>query len=644
MTRIHMTLLLITAIMHPATWASDQCPVDKIMSDEFRTFEYVATADASGRWLAAGTEAVSAGVDNLRVFFFEADEDGRYQLVHFIESPQGDAEDAFGRELVLWADGGGDALAVVGAMFADGVETDHGAAHVYAFNGQEFALQQTLLPFDTHEPEFGSENGDRFGDCVATNGQRIVVGSPYDELDPEDIPTGDDGLRAGSAYVFKYDGTSWQPEQKLRASNQGSFDWFGSAVAIGSGICEGQILVGAFEGTIVGGSTGGVYAFTYNDATSQWIETPGVLLGDAASGLFFGYSMDLHASEDECIAVVGALGQDDDFVSRGGAYVFRFDPSTKTWNEEQKLVPAESDSLRNFGLFVSTSGDRVAIFAAIDDEDGTSFIYDRMVYLFEYDAQQSPPWTEKRKFTTPGTRRVNGFAARGAELYEDKMFVPARTDSTVNISAGAIFEYDLDTAYLLSNGPFQPFAERAFNLYIDPRMESTDRAGLDIGITQFNLTFSEPVHDVGGMDLTAAAFTIENTGSASPPNVLSVETTDRQNVTITIDRPITVDQWTSVRANVAGAAGTSACALHVGFLPGDVNQDGVVAPTDLFRIRQTVNLSLSPIDGAFTDYVDIDRDSNITPLDLFRFRQLINGIGPATRAWGKQSLPFGPTE
>ena len=48
--------------------------------------------------------------------------------------------------------------------------------------------------------------GDEFGYSVAVDGDRAVIGAPYDD---------DLGADSGSAYVFRFDGYNWVQEAKL---------------------------------------------------------------------------------------------------------------------------------------------------------------------------------------------------------------------------------------------------------------------------------------------------------------------------------------------------------------------------------------------------------------------------------------------
>ena len=67
------------------------------------------------------------------------------------------------------------------------------------------------------------EAGDQFGFSVSISGDVAVVGA-----------WGDDhaGLYSGSAYVYRFDGSTWVEEQKLTASDAAAWDSFGSSLSV----------------------------------------------------------------------------------------------------------------------------------------------------------------------------------------------------------------------------------------------------------------------------------------------------------------------------------------------------------------------------------------------------------------------------
>ncbi len=196
------------------------------------------------------------------------------------------------------------------------------------------------------------------------------------------------------------------------------------------------------------------------------------------------------------------------------------------------------------------------------------------------------------------------------------------------------------------------FHDASFTGYIDPRAESDDGVNYNLGLTEITIEFSEPVRNLGGDPLSAGAFAIRQTGPGTPPNVTGISTADNQTVTVLLDRIITLQEWTTVEAQVENMNGQPIADLgdlgpgnaepdrvDVGFLPGDVDQSGNVSPFDLLAFRQIINGVFHHLPGVDTDYIDTDRDGSSTPFDLLVYRQLINGVSPpATEAWATQSM------
>lgn len=195
--------------------------------------------------------------------------------------------------------------------------------------------------------------------------------------------------------------------------------------------------------------------------------------------------------------------------------------------------------------------------------------------------------------------------------------------------------------------------------YIDPRDESSNGVDLDLGIDTIKIAFNKPVRDIGmneGGGLTIDAFGVAiNKAIPTTPTVVAVESENNIEVTLTLSGPIPVGAWTTIIANVEDFAGRpiitngnqgpdvdEADRIDLGFLPGDVDQNEIVNPLDLFRFRQFVLDVTAPEFGTREDFIDTDRNGTINPVDLLHFRNLIGGNGVATQVWSGESLPSRP--
>ncbi len=139
-------------------------------------------------------------------------------------------------------------------------------------------------------------------------------------------------------------------------------------------------------------------------------------------------------------------------------------------------------------------------------------------------------------------------------------------------------------------------------------------------------------------------------GQILPNAVASVDATGNPTVLVTLERPISLQEWTTTQAVVQNAGGVHITNLgdlgsanepdrhDSGFMPCDVDQSGSCSPFDLLRFRQFVNQVSTPDCGVLLDFLDIDRTGTTGPFDLLAFRQLVNGVFPATQPWGNTPM------
>jgi len=190
--------------------------------------------------------------------------------------------------------------------------------------------------------------------------------------------------------------------------------------------------------------------------------------------------------------------------------------------------------------------------------------------------------------------------------------------------------------------------------YIDPRIENLDLNDRTpkLGVKSVVLVFSEPVFAPDGGEVKPAEFIVGETGGGVPPMVMAVSTSDNVEFKLELDRPITLEEWTTIQAVVVDACGNLIVnqgdlgpgnpepdRVDYGFLPGDIDQNGETVPLDLIRFRQFIATGVNPNDCAAYLYYDIDRDGAFPlPLDLIRYRQILAGAPPATKAWLAESM------
>ncbi len=307
--------------------------------------------------------------------------------------------------------------AIVGALEADcPAGSSCGSAYVYRYDGMAWIQEQKLTASD------GASN-DYFGSSVSVSGDRAIVGARWD-----DCPAGG---HCGSAYVYRYDGTTWVQEQKLTPSDAVPGDDFGLSVSVSADTA----IVGARWDNCPGGyDCGAVYTYRYDG--TNWVQEQKLTASDAAPGDAFGRSISLSGDR----VIVGALYDDCPGVPHtncGAAYVYRYNGTT--WAQEQKLTASDAAQEDLFGVSVSLSGDRAIVGASFDD---CPPIYNcGSAYVYRYD---ETTWVQEQKLTASDGARDDRFGF-SISLSGDRAIVGAYWDDCLagpNCGSAYVYRYD----------------------------------------------------------------------------------------------------------------------------------------------------------------------------------------------------------
>lgn len=150
------------------------------------------------------------------------------------------------------------------------------------------------------------------------------------------------------------------------------------------------------------------------------------------------------------------------------------------------------------------------------------------------------------------------------------------------------------------------------------------------GTQTVDVRFNSPT--VAGM--TSSELIVTEWGDDSiAPTIDSVETISTDTVRIQLSQPIAPGAWTVITHLPSG---TSVC---LGSLPGDVNGDGVAAPSDILAVIDCLNGTAGQ--GCGDAQVDVDRSGEAGPSDILRVIDLLNGAG-AFDAWLNATLGPSP--
>ncbi len=273
--------------------------------------------------------------------------------------------DEFGMSVGISGD-----TAVVGALGAMG---NRGAAYVFVRSGTTWTQQAKLLAKD-------AADGDTFGWTVAISGDTILLSAPRKDFirgaayvftrsgitwteqakltaDTRQVNSffginlklnGDDAIigapfadnKAGLAFVFHRDGSTWTQQGTLMASDRAPGGFFGGALDV-----DGERAIVGASGFDIG-SPGAAYVFVRSGGT--WTQEAKLT---SAAAVRFGGDVAIRNG----IAVIGAPDSNDNV---GTAHVFA--PIAGTWTEQSKLAPMDGAPLDHFGT-IAMDGNTLAV-------------------------------------------------------------------------------------------------------------------------------------------------------------------------------------------------------------------------------------------------------------------------------------------
>lgn len=316
-----------------------------------------------------------------------------WQQEAYLKASNTGAGDSFGYRVSLE----GDTLAV-GAVHEDSaagdIDGDQGdsgteVGAVYVFRRTGATWQQ-----EAYIKASNAETDDRFGASVSLSGDALAVGA----VGEDSAAIGVDGNQSdntaessAAVYVFRRTGTTWQQESYIKASNTGSFDGFGHAVALSgdtlavSAVLEDSAAIGVDgnQSDDTAHNSGAVYVFQRTGST--WQQEAYLKASNTGGGDEFGFAVALSGN----ILAVGArfegnaasgvqMGSDvpagdTGTVGQSGAvYVFR--RADSAWQQEAYVKSANISTDRGserFGTSVSLSGDTLAAGRTGDDSKST---------------------------------------------------------------------------------------------------------------------------------------------------------------------------------------------------------------------------------------------------------------------------------
>lgn len=274
----------------------------------------------------------------------------------------------------------------MGGDEASALAEDSGAVYVFTLAGDNWQQQAFLKASNTGA-------GDGFGArlSLSANGNRLVVGAPYEQSVSQALPADNSVVNAGAAYIYSRASGSWGFDAYLKASNAQSDGRFGVSVSIsqdGSTVAvgasgESSIAIGVNGNQLDRSNPESGAAYIYSLAGDGWVQHSYIKASNGDVGDLFGAAIGLNAAGD--LLVVGAPSEssgaegvsgsqaDNSATDAGAVYVFELEGGA--WSQLKYVKAPNTEAADKFGSYLSldASGDVLAVGAPEERSSSTLF-------------------------------------------------------------------------------------------------------------------------------------------------------------------------------------------------------------------------------------------------------------------------------
>ncbi|KAA3614975.1 MAG: T9SS C-terminal target domain-containing protein [Calditrichaeota bacterium] len=420
--------------------------------------------------------------------------------------------------------------ALVGAI---GDNSNAGAAFLYGrnFGGiDNWGLVKKLTAS-------GAASDSEFGSSVSISGDLIVVGASVDDHG------GGSSNDLGAAYIFSRNfggAENWGQVKKLTASDAQNLDRFGGSVSISGN----NVIVGAVGEDAGGAGAGAAYVFNRNQGgTDNWGQVSKLTASDAAASDEFGYSVSINGD----YALVGAPGEN---TETGAAYAFL--RSGSSWSQTSKSVSLfDGDNFDRYGESVAINADNSVMGSPGDDpwseDEGTFYVYENIADL-------SLP-VELTSFTaTPGNSQILLKWTTASELNNAAFILERSEDGNIfetvsRIDGQGSVSYETNYSFVDEN------VLNGFTYYY--RLADLDYSGV---LTYHSIISATPNSEKGFFSENGMIEKFALHGAY--PNPFNPQTT------ISFDVPTTHSDQHNLKLNIYNNLGMLVTTLHDGALSG----------------------------------------------------------------------------
>lgn len=373
------------------TGPGDQFGFAVALSDDGATLAVAANLEDSAATGVNGEQHDNSMENSGAVYIFRRGGDGWMQEAYVKAFNTGEPEDGdnFGYSLGLSADGNTLAVGATGedgsSLGANGDGTDNsargaGAVYVFVREAGNWSRQAYLKASN-------ADATDLFGVSLAIgdDGDTLVIGALDEDGSSSGVngPDDNDSRGSGAVYVFTRDGTQWQQQTYLKASNASGNDAFSMVAVSGDG---NTLAVASFDedsrDTGVGADqsddssedSGAAYVFTRDGGS--WAQT--AYIKPSNTSPFDQFGTRLFLNRDGSVLAVGAPledgsasgvnGPQDDLADEAGA-VYLFRRTGDEWRQTAYLKAPASEIYDEYGANVALddSGETVAVGVRVED-------------------------------------------------------------------------------------------------------------------------------------------------------------------------------------------------------------------------------------------------------------------------------------
>jgi len=296
---------------------------------------------------------------------------------------------------------------IAGSEFAYSGNIETGFACVYKRNGEVYSMEGVLVPPDGQED-------DHFGQQVSIHGGYAVVGASH---------TTDAGPYTGSAYVFHFNGTQWEFQQKLMANDAEAYSLFGSDVSI----YENMIVVGSKH---LDNKKGAVYVYEKSEE-EIWTQIQKIVPVDSNNDDEFGANVIL----DNNLLICLATGKGNLMNYHQGA-VYTYTRESNTWIQKSKInCPDTVYGTDEYPGAIKFYNSKLAI-----SDMGNTEVYPGAGAIYTFDILDGTPLNYE-KVLPPDTFTFAQDFARSFTLSLDNLIVGCPKDMSGGLNSGSALAY-----------------------------------------------------------------------------------------------------------------------------------------------------------------------------------------------------------